>query len=118
LSLISLYERNLSMRTYWLYLSLGILFEVLGTICMKFADGFSKWIPSVLVFVFYGLSLGLLVLVLKKFEVSVAYAIWAGLGTALIAIIGMVWFKEPVSITKIVSIVLIIAGIIGLELYD
>jgi len=85
---------------------------------MKFADGFSKWVPSVLVFVFYGLSLGLLVLVLKKFEVSVAYAIWAGLGTALIAFIGMLWFKEPVSTVKIISILFIIAGILGLELYE
>src|ERR1019366_1388251 len=99
------------MKTYWFYLSLGIIMEVLGTICMKFAEGFSKWLPSVFVFVFYGMSLFLLVLVLKKFEVSIAYAIWAGLGTALIAIIGMVWFKEPVSGVKIVSILLIIAGI-------
>ncbi len=106
------------MRAYWLYLSLGIIFEVLGTICMKFADGFSKWLPSVFVFIFYGLSLGLLVLVLKKMEVSIAYAIWAGLGTALIAAIGMIWFKEPVSSTKIISILFIIAGILGLELYD
>jgi small multidrug resistance pump len=51
-------------------------------------------------------------------EVSIAYAIWAGLGTALIALIGMVWFKEPVSLTKILSILFIIAGIFGLELFD
>jgi small multidrug resistance pump len=106
------------MKTYWFYLSLGIIFEVLGTICMKFAEGFSKWVPSVLVFVFYGLSLLFLVLVLKKMEVSIAYAIWAGLGTALIALIGIVWFKEPVSITKVISILFIIAGIFGLELFD
>jgi small multidrug resistance pump len=85
---------------------------------MKFAEGFSKWLPSVFVFIFYGLSLFLLVLVLKKMEVSIAYAIWAGLGTALIALIGMVWFKEPVSLTKILSILFIIAGIFGLELFD
>ncbi len=106
------------MKTYWLYLSLGIVFEVLGTICMKFAEGFSKWLPSVFVFIFYGLSLFFLVLVLKKMEVSIAYAIWAGLGTALIAMIGMIWFKEPVSFTKIVSVLFIIAGIFGLELFD
>src|ERR1035437_9998494 len=106
------------MRIYWIYLALGILFEVLGTICMKLADGFSKLIPSIFVFLFYGMSLGLLVLVLKKFEVSIAYAIWASVGTALIAIIGIVWFKEPVSVAKIVSILLIILGILGLELFD
>ncbi len=51
-------------------------------------------------------------------NVSVAYAIWASLGTALIAVIGIIWFKEPVSLVKIVSIILIIIGIIGLELFD
>lgn len=85
---------------------------------MKFADGFSKLGPSVLVFVFYGISLVSLIFVLKKMNVSVAYAIWASLGTALIAVIGIIWFKEPVSLVKIVSIILIIIGIIGLELFD
>jgi small multidrug resistance pump len=103
---------------YWVYLGLGIIFEVLGTVSMKFAEGFSKLWPSVLVFVFYGLSLGLLVLVLEKFEVSIAYAIWASAGTALIAAIGIIFFNEPISVTKVVSILLIIAGILGLELFD
>jgi small multidrug resistance pump len=105
------------MKTYWLYLALGIVFEVLGTVCMKYAEGFSKLWPSILVFLFYGLSLALLVLVLEKFEVSIAYAIWASAGTALIATIGIIFFKEPVSVAKVVSILLIIAGIIGLELF-
>jgi small multidrug resistance pump len=102
----------------WLFLAIGIVFEVLGTVCMKFADGFTKLWPSVLVFLFYGLSLVSLVFVLKKLEVGIAYAIWAGCGTALIAVIGIIWFKEPVSIIKVVSITLIIAGIVGLEMLD
>ena len=101
----------------WLILGLGIIFEVLGTICMKFADGFTKLVPSILVFVFYGLSLVSLIFVLKKMEVSIAYAIWASLGIVLIAIIGMVFYKEPVSAAKIISIGLIVAGIFGLELF-
>jgi small multidrug resistance pump len=106
------------MKAYWLYLALGIVFEVLGTVCMKFAEGFTKLWPSVFVFVFYGLSLGLLVLVLEKFEVSIAYAVWASAGTALIAAIGVIFFNEPLTITKTISILLIIAGILGLELFD
>lgn len=102
----------------WLFLALGIVFEVLGTVCMKYAEGFSKLWPSIFVFVFYGLSLGLLVLVLEKFEVSIAYAIWAGAGTAFIAVIGILFFNEPVSVVKVISILLIIAGIVGLELFD
>ncbi len=102
----------------WIFLAIGIVFEVLGTVCMKFADGFTKLWPSVLVFLFYGLSLVSLVFVLKKLEVSIAYAIWASCGTALIAVIGIIWFKEPVSVIKVISIALIIAGIIGLEMFD
>jgi small multidrug resistance pump len=104
-------------NAYWVYLALGIVFEVLGTVCMKYAEGFSKLWPSILVFVFYGLSLGLLVLVLEKYEVSIAYAIWASAGTALIAVIGIIFFHEPISVAKVVSILLIIAGIIGLEVF-
>ena len=102
----------------WVILAIGIIFEVLGTISMKFADGFTKLWPSVLVFVFYGISLAALVFVLKKMDVSIAYAIWASVGTALIAVIGIVWFDEPVSVMKVVSILLIIAGIIGLEIFE
>jgi small multidrug resistance pump len=103
---------------YWLFLAIGILFEVLGTVCMKLAEGFTKLIPSVLVFVFYGISLAALVFVLKKIEVSIAYAIWASLGTALIATIGILWFKEPVTVIKIISLIFIIIGVLGLELFD
>ena len=68
-------------------------------------------------FIFYSLSLVALVFVLKKLPVSIAYAIWAGLGTALIAVIGIFWFKEPFTFIKLVSILFIVLGIIGLELW-
>lgn len=102
----------------WTILAAGILFEVLGTICMKYAEGFTRLVPSILVFVFYGISLAALVFVLEKMQVSIAYAIWASVGTALIAVIGMLFFKEPVSLMKILSISFIILGILGLELFD
>ena len=85
---------------------------------MKYAEGFTKLIPSIFVFIFYGLSLAILVFVLKKMEVSIAYAIWAGAGTALIALIGIIWFHDSISVAKVISICLIIMGIIGLELLD
>jgi small multidrug resistance pump len=101
----------------WLILLTGIVFEVLGTVMMKYAEGFTKLIPSILVFVFYAISLGALVFVLEKMEVGNAYAIWASAGTALIAIIGILFFKESVSPAKVISICLIILGIIGLETF-
>lgn len=100
----------------WLYLIFAIVLEVLGTTSMKLSEGFTKTLPSIVMFVFYLLSLILLTLALKKVDVSVAYAVWSGLGTALIALIGIFYFKEPSTTIKLISIGLIITGVIGLNL--
>ncbi len=100
----------------WLYLTIAIVMEVCGTTCMKLSDGFTKRLPAVLLFVFYTISLGALTLALKKIDVSVAYAIWSGLGTVLIAIIGIVGFREPTTALKVCSIALIVIGVVGLHL--
>jgi small multidrug resistance pump len=100
----------------FIYLLIAIVSEVSGTTAMKMSQGFSRLFPSIMIFVFYGLSLAFLTAALKTINVSIAYAIWSGLGTAFIAIIGIIWFKEPVSLIKIVSLLLIIAGVIGLNL--
>ena len=101
---------------YWLYLAIAIVLEVIGTTSMKLSAGFTKTIPSILMFVFYLASLAVLTLALKKIDASVAYAVWAGLGTALIATIGIVYFHESATLLKIISILLIIAGVVGLHL--
>ena len=100
----------------WIYLIIAILFEVAGTTAMKMSDGYTKVVPSVLMFVFYILSLVALTYALKKFDLSVAYAIWAGVGTVLISIIGIFFFKESVSALKVVSILFIVMGVVGLHL--
>jgi len=101
---------------HWIYLSFAIVFEVAGTTAIKLSDGFSKWLPSTLTVILYVISFALLALALKKLEVGMSYAIWAGVGTALIALIGVLWFKEPMNALKAVSIMLIIAGVVGLHL--
>jgi len=101
---------------YWFYLILAIIFEVIGTTSMKLSDGFTKTLPSILMFIFYILSLTALTFALKKFDVSTAYAIWSGIGTALITVVGFYLFKESLTPMKIVSIGLIIIGVIGLHL--
>lgn len=100
----------------WIYLILAIGFEVIGTTAMKFSNGFTKLLPSVLMGVFYVLSLGSLNFALKKIDIGVAYAIWSGVGTSLIVIIGIFFFKEPVNTLKIVSVILVVLGVIGLNL--
>jgi small multidrug resistance pump len=100
----------------WLYLVLAIVLEVSGTTSMKWSQGFTQTLPSVLMFLFYGLSLSALTLALNTIDISVAYAVWSGLGTALIATVGVLWFKEPLNALKIGSLMLIIIGVIGLHL--
>jgi small multidrug resistance pump len=97
---------------------MAILFEVGGTTCMKLSEEFTKLVPSILIFVFYGLCLTFLTLSLRKLEVSVVYAVWAGLGTVLISCIGIFWFSESLTFTKIISIFLIIVGVVGLNLNE
>jgi len=100
----------------WFYLILAILFEVAGTTFMKISEGFTKTMPSIAMTIFYLLSLTMLTFALKKFEVSTAYAIWSGLGVALITIIGVVLFKESLTFTKVFGIILIIIGVVALQL--
>ncbi len=102
--------------SHWIYLLLAILFEVAGTTAMKLSEGFTKTMPSIAMALFYILSLVMLTLTLKKIDVSIAYAIWSGLGTALIAGIGIMVFGESLTPLKIASIALIILGVIGLQL--
>ncbi|WP_406671185.1 multidrug efflux SMR transporter [Methanolobus sp. ZRKC4] len=100
----------------YLYLAFAIIFEICGTTCMKLSEGFSKIVPSVLIFVFYGISFVAFTIALKKLEVSVAYAIWAGLGVAMISLIGHFGFNEPLPPIRIVFLALIGIGVIGLHL--
>ena len=100
----------------WLLLAFAITMEVAGTTSMKLSQGFTRTLPSIAIVVFYGLSFTALTFALKRLEVGVAYAIWAGAGTALIALIGVAAFGESLTPLKLISLVLIIAGVVGLQL--
>lgn len=102
----------------WFILSLGILFEIVALVFMKKSDGFTKLFPILFVLLFYSLALGCLILVLRQMDTSVAYAIWASAGILIMALVGILVLKEPVTIIKIVSMVLIVLGVLGLELFE
>ncbi|MNO99196.1 Multidrug resistance protein EbrB [compost metagenome] len=103
---------------HWIYLLLAIVFEVAGTTSMKLSEGFTKPVPSILLVVFYVGSLAFLTLTLKQIEVSIAYAIWSGMGVIIITTIGFIYFKESLSVLKILAIVLIIIGVVVLNLTE
>ena len=97
-------------------LCIAILFEVAGITSMKLSRGFAELLPSVGVFVFYICSAAAVILALKRLELSVAYAIWSGVGTALTALIGIAYFREPLTLIKLGSIALVVVGVAGLSL--
>lgn len=102
----------------WVLLGVAIGFEVAGTICLKLSEGFTRLLPSLAILPLYGCSFALLVVVLKSVPVSTAYAVWSAMGTALVATIGILWFREPASLLKIGSLALIIVGVVGLHMAD
>ena len=99
----------------WVFLFVAISLEVIGTISLKFSNGFTDLKFSVLTLVMYGLSFWVLALTLKVLPISTAYAVWSGLGTAAVAIIGLVFFKEPMTALKGVFLLMIIGGVVGLK---
>ena len=97
-------------------LLLAIASEVVGTTALKVSDGMTRVVPTIVVFVGYGAAFWLLSLVLKTMSVGASYAIWAGLGTAGVAAIGVLWFGEEMGLARISGILLIIAGVVVLNL--
>ncbi|MGG2073598.1 multidrug efflux SMR transporter [Lysinibacillus irui] len=99
----------------WIYLGLAILFEVAGTTAMKLSDGLTKLVPSILIFVFYIVCFSFLSFALKGMEMSVAYAVWSGMGIVTITIIGFFYFGESINVIKILAILFILIGVVILN---
>ena len=106
----------LSVTESWWYLLVAIPCGVFGTVAMKMSHGLQRWKPSVCLAIFYAISCVALTLALKGIDVSIVYAIWSGVGTILVAIIGVLLFKESVTLKKILSLMLIVMGVIGIHL--
>ena len=102
----------------WILLFIGIIAELLGTTSMKMSEGFTNLYSSIFTFIFWAIGLTIFLFALKKFDLSFAFAIWSGFGIIGVSIIGILYFKEPYSIMKIVSIFVIVIGVIMLNLSD
>lgn len=99
----------------WISLLLAIFLEVAATVLMKLSNGLTRTVPTVGMFVLYGLSFIPMTIALKQMEIGAVYAIWSAVGTAVVAILGVVLFHEPANTLKAVAIVLIIAGVVCLD---
>lgn len=106
------------MLNSWLALIVAIIFGVMGTISMKLSNGLTRTKPALFLALFYTICFVALTFALKHLELSIVYAVWSGVGTVLIAAIGMVYLHESVSIRKIIFLGLIVVGVIGMHLHE
>ena len=97
-------------------LIVAIAIEVVCTALLPKADGFSNPLWSAVVLLGYGVSIWLLTVIVRTMPVSVAYAIWSGVGTALVAVVGYAFLGEQLGWVKVVSLSMIVAGVVGLNL--
>lgn len=102
----------------WTVLILSGLLEAGWALSLKASEGFARLWPSVLFVVLLGASMGGLAFALRTLPVGTAYAVWTGIGASVTAVVGMAVLGEGVSVLKVVSLVLIVAGIVGLNLAE
>lgn len=102
----------------WIFLSVAIVSEVVGTSALKASNGFSKLWPSLVVVVGYALAFYFLSLTLKSVPVGVAYAVWSGAGVALISVIAWIFMGQRLDLPAIVGLVLIVAGVTILNAFS
>ncbi|HZU56519.1 MAG TPA: multidrug efflux SMR transporter [Actinocrinis sp.] len=100
----------------WLLVILAGLLETGFAVCLKLSDGFSRIVPTIGFAVFALGSFGLLTQALRRLEVGPAYAVWTGIGAAGTVLFGMLFLDESSSPVKILSVSLIVAGVVGLNL--
>ena len=102
----------------WVYLGIAIVAEVIATSALKAADGFTRVAPSVVVVIGYVVAFYFLSLTLRTIAVGVAYAVWSGVGIALIALIGWLFHKQELDLPAMLGLGLIVAGVVVLNTFS
>ena len=102
----------------YLYLSIAIIAEVIGTGALKASHEFTKLGPSIMAIVGYGASFYFLSLVLKTIPIGIAYAIWSGIGITLITITGAILFKQMPDIPSIIGMTMIMTGVVIINVFS
>jgi small multidrug resistance pump len=100
----------------WWLLAASIAAEVVGTIALRYTAGFTRLLPSLVVCALYGLAIWLMAVAVRQLEVGLAYAVWAGVGTALTALVGMLWFGEAAHAARLLGMGLIVLGVVFVNL--
>jgi len=103
---------------HWLYLGVAIVSEVVATSALKAAEGFTRPLPSLVVAVGYGIAFYCLSVVLRTLPVGITYAIWSGVGVALVALVGWLVYGQSLDLAAILGLTLIVAGVIVLNVFS
>ena len=104
--------------SHWLFLSIAIIAEVIGTSFLKSAEGFTRIGPSIIVLLCYATAFYLLSLTLKTIPVGIAYAVWSGAGIALIALVGWLILGQALDTASIIGSSLIVSGVVVLNVFS
>lgn len=102
----------------WIFLMIAIIAEVIATSALKSSEGFTKLVPSLIVITGYSIAFYFLSLTLRSMSVGVAYAIWSGLGTVLIALVAYFVFKQKLDVPAIIGLFLIVAGVVVINFFS
>jgi len=102
----------------WLFLTVAIVAEVFGTTALKASYGFTKFVPSVMVVLGYGVAFYFLSLTLKSIPIGVAYAIWSGLGVVLITLVAWIVYGQKLDLAALIGMVLIVSGVLVMNLFS
>ena len=102
----------------WAYLAIAILSEDIATSALKAAQGFTRWVPSLLVIVGYGSAFFFLSLTLRTIPLGVCYAIWSGVGVALVTLVGWALYHQSLDLAAFIGIGLIVSGVLVLNIFS
>ena len=102
----------------FLYLALAIIAEVVATSALKATEGFTRPGPTLVVVVGYAVAFYMLTLVLRTIPIGIAYAIWAGLGIVLVALVGLVVYGQRPDLPAVIGIGLIVSGVVTIQLFS
>lgn len=99
----------------WIYLFIAALFEVIWAVSLKQTNGFTRITPSILTISGMAISFYLLACATKTLPIGTAYAVWTGIGAVGVTILGIIFLGEPISLYRIIFLILIITGVVGLK---
>jgi small multidrug resistance pump len=100
----------------WLLVAASVIAEVVGTVALKYSDGFSKLLPSGTAATCYALAIWLMAVAMRRLDMGITYAVWAASGIAITAMVGVAFFGEHVSTVKALGLVCVVGGVVMLNI--